>query len=534
MPTADTITGAQLKAMFAAGRDWLALHADAVNALNVFPVPDGDTGVNMLLTMQSALKRSAGLPADHAGRLALRVAEDALLGARGNSGVILSQILLGFAGSIREQAVISLPDFAVALQAASDMAYGAVIKPVEGTILTIIKALAHHSRHLAQATPDIEAFLSQLLAGANRTLQTTPNLLPALHQAGVVDSGGQGLVYILEGMTRHVKKLPVSLNSDATRPHKQLSDAVHTARPGELNHPYDVQFIIQGHSLNLSEIRQQISALGSSPLVVGDARLARVHLHTADPEKPLQYGASQGAVLDIVVEDMAAQSRAFLNGRRNGPLSAKANPSVAGVLCVVPGPGFGALFTGLGSNGLVYAEYGASLESEQLVTAIDKADEESLIVLPNGRAFLPAVQQAVSRSGKRVHIIPTGSVPAGLNALLAFNSDVAIKTNLRRMQQAARQVDVLEIQRDQNDRHYVAYHNGVRAVSGQTARHVCLETCSTLDIDAFELLTIYYGAGVSDRAAHSLSQTILARYPHLESEILDGGQRHYLYIISLE
>ena len=533
MPTADMITGTQLKGMFVAGRDWLALHADAVNALNVFPVPDGDTGTNMMLTMQAALKRSNESPVNHAGRFALQTAEAALWGARGNSGTILSQILLGFAGAICKQRRINLPDFATALQAASDMAYGAVIKPVEGTILTVIKALAYHGPHLAQTVPDLETFLSQLLAEANQTLQTTPTLLPALHQAGVVDSGGQGLVYILEGMARYVNKLPVNRSFAKADQDNRMSEIAHMAQSGGLIDPYDVQFIIQGPSLNVADIRQKISALGSSPLVVGDEGLVRVHLHTADPDRPLSFGASQGKVLDVVVEDMAAQRRAFLSGLNGEALNLIEGPAIE-LICIAPGPGIAALFTSLGLKAVVQADYGDSFKAEHLLAAVNKSMAETMIVLPNGRPFLSAAQQAVRLSEKRVHIVPTESVPAGLSAVLAFNGDGDTQKNLKRMQQAAAQVDVVELQRGQNGQTYQAYHNGVKAVSGQTAHHVCFEIYSTFDIDAFELLTLYYGAGETDQTARSLSQSILARYPHLEAEVLDGGQRHYPYIISLE
>ena len=525
------ITGSQLKGMLAAGSEWLTIHVDVINALNVFPVPDGDTGTNMMLTMRAAMAAIADHPEAHAGHIAVQAARGALQGARGNSGAILSQILGGLAQSVAPEVTISIPALVTALQAATDSAYQAVLKPVEGTILTVIKALACHGQRLAHTTSNLELFLAQTLLEAQQALQATPTLLPMLQRAGVVDAGGLGLVYIWEGMSRYVRGLPLE-----ARPDEGLRDI----KPLRLNevwsslwsHPYDVQFIIEGDDLDVAAIRCQINRMGTSSLVVGDASLVKVHIHVSDPNAPLQYGLTQGALRDVVVENMVAQSHRFLE--QEAALEAQADSAI---ICVAPGPGLAEIFASLGAGLVLNSGQTANLNARDFLAAIDQVEAGHIFILPNQADLMPAAQEAGRLAEKRVTLLPTRTVPAGINAALAFNAAAGPATNLKRMQQATQIVHTLEITRASQTsaaNNIQAIYEGEPLSHGYDTLPVSLEALAAIETAAFELLTIYYGADISSEAAHALTKAIRTAYPHLEIEVLAGGQAHPLYIISLE
>jgi uncharacterized protein len=313
--------GHQLRKMAKAGLIWLEKNRAHVNSLNVFPVPDGDTGTNMLLTMQSAYARIEHSADGHAGHVAGQIAQGALMGARGNSGVILSQIWRGLAAGLSQKDVFGVTDLAQAFQSASDTAYKGVMRPVEGTILTVIREGAAEAGDAARKSEDLRFLLERVLERCQQALEKTPELLPILKQAGVVDSGGQGLVYILEGMLRYTHG-ELSLNNDmpltapATTDQQFLPAVPAVPEPaqaraipegGELEFPYDVQFILQGENLNVVEVRNAIDAMGDSTVVVGDEKTIKVHIHVKDPGQPLSYGISLGQVTDVVIENMQEQ-----------------------------------------------------------------------------------------------------------------------------------------------------------------------------------------------------------------------------------
>jgi len=558
----NLITCSQLKGMFLAGSYWLKIHADYVNALNVFPVPDGDTGTNMLLTMQAALAGMSedGLssdpdlrsdvkidgfidtvPEDHAGRLAAQVSQNALMGARGNSGTILSQILRGFAEALYDKAVVSVPDFAEALQAASDCAYRAVLNPVEGTILTVLKEMAHISQQLVSTVSQIDLFLSRVLEEAKRTLHTTPDLLPTLKEAGVIDSGGQGLVYLLEGMVHYVQGKPldrlteakIALGPTVQGKHIRLEEINHH------NHHYDVQFLIEGQNLDVDTIRDHINAMGQSPLVVGDERLIRVHVHVSDPGIPLSYGVRQGVLQDVVVENMAIQSQIFL--RRQEQID---DQQTTTVISVASGPGLATIFANLGASIIINSGEMIPPTTQIFLEAIKRTQMNRVLILPNDRDIILTAQQAGHLSPKEVAVVPTATMPAGINAIISFNPAADLETNLKRMQEAARRVHTLAITQARrttminhipaNVGQAIALFDGQLIATAQNFEQAGLEALTILNVSEFELLTIYYGRDVSLEAVQTLSQSINIIHPHLEIEVLEGGQSNYAYIVSLE
>lgn len=538
MQTPELITSSQLAGMLIAGSNWLKIHVDQVNALNVFPVPDGDTGINMLLTMQAALAEIHHPPTEHAGALATLVSQGALLGARGNSGVILSQILCGFAETIQDKEAFSIPEFAAALQAAADCAYQAVLTPVEGTILTVIKMVAQTAQQVAKDISEVDRFLSYLLAQAKQTLSLTPDLLPILKEAGVVDSGGLGLVYLLEGMARYVKGMTIDTSAEETIVQAPTSlNRTYLPAPG---YNYDIQFLIKGEKLDVEAIRDTVNTMGASPLVVGNENLVKVHVHVADPGLPLSFGVTQGTLLDVAVENMAEQYRAFFDRQQ---LNGEPQTQIT-TICVATGPGLAEIFKSLGANVILSDGQIAKPSTRDFLEAISRVKADSVLILPNDRNILLTAQQSGNLSQKRVLVVPTKTIPQGINALLSFNAEAGLKTNFERMKSAAQQVHTLEItqaaqattlhNRRINRGDIIALGNGTLVDTGQDLNQVSLNALETFNLNQIEVLTIYYGANATPAAVQTLSQSIQAIYPNLEIEVLNGGQPHYPYIISLE
>ena len=521
MQKPDIITGTLLKEMFVAGYQWLAHHAVLVDQINVFPVPDGDTGTNMSLTMKAAIADFADIDMVHAGQIANRAAQNALKGARGNSGTILSQILQGFAVATRDKAEISIPDFATALEAASAKAHASVITPVEGTILTVIKSVAVASQHLANTVERFDQFLNHVLSEARQSLRSTPELLAPLKAAGVVDSGGQGLVYLLEGMVRHIQGLPIDMTVD----HDTQKPAAANQLEASIDQPYDVQFLIQGNGLNVATIREAIGRMGTSALVVGDKSLVRVHVHVVEPEVPLTYGATQGALSDIVVENMAVQ----VQNRQHAPHQAVQTA----IICVADGPGLAEIFTSLGATVIIEGWRTTDTITSQLSQAINGTKAANILILPNRTDCIALAKQAVTHFvSQQADVLATQSAPEGISALLAYDYTADLSTNVMRMQPAISRIQTVTVQTGTDL--VTAYVNDQPIAEGSDSILVSLNALDTLDVSKFDLVSLYYGNEILPHTAQTLADSLLKRYPHLEVEVLDGGQPSSAYIISLE
>jgi len=530
------LNGAQLKEMFVAGSRWLKAHMAHVNALNVFPVPDGDTGTNMFLTLQAAVENIRPYRGSHAGELAALASRGALMGARGNSGVILSQILDGISEGLSGKETFSAPDFARALRLASNRAYNAVLNPVEGTILTIIKEAARIGEKAARHTSRLTEFLSEVLEGAHTTLRLTPELLPVLKEARVVDAGGQGLVYFLEGMHRHLKGLPVEMDEDAPLPVPSAPAQI-AYTPG---FDYDVQFLIKGDNLNVEAIRQAIAAMGDCPLVVSSAETVKVHVHVADPGVPLSYGVTQGPLLDVVVENMAEQHRALA---RAGDASAASEANVA-VVCVAAGDGLRRVFKSLGAAIVIAGGQTMNPSAEDFLQAIRQTGAPHVILLPNNQNILLTARQAASIAPQSVQVVPTQTIPQGISALLAFNPDASSDDNAQRMEAASGHVQTVEITQAVRDAtldnlpvqkgDFIGLLNNKLVAAGHDMNRVSLEAIAHAHPDDVELVTIYYGHNCREADADRLAALLTETHPHLDVEIIRGEQPHYPYIISLE
>jgi DAK2 domain fusion protein YloV len=529
----STCDGQCLKRLLVAAGRWLEKHAAAVNALNVFPVPDGDTGTNMLLTMNAALAEIERSPDSSASAVAHAVAHGALMGARGNSGVILSQIWRGFARSLDGKATFSCQEFALAAQEACDTAYKGVVKPVEGTILTVAREAARAAQEAA-STDNMVEMLAHVVEIAKATNARTPEMLPVLREAGVVDAGGQGLVYILEGALR-------SLRGESVETDTQMEAAVDLKSAlgaGPEGYGYDVQFLIKGQNLDVDEIRNTIGAMGESTLVVGDGDTVKVHVHVHDPGVPISYGVSRGIISDVVVENMEEQYQEFVMGRVSNP-----SADIATV-CVVPGNGLMRIFDSLGAGAIVRGGQTMNPSTQEILTAIEGVDADKVLVLPNNSNVILSARQASGLSKKQVRVVPTKTIPQGISALLALNYQADLETNAERMTEATSEIQTVEVTRavrstqvngvEVTEGDVIGLLNDQLVAAGTDYTAVVLDVLAQVSAENYEIATIYFGQDAAQNEANDLAAQIVARYPDLEIEVLEGGQAHYRYILSLE
>ncbi|MBN1933335.1 MAG: DAK2 domain-containing protein [Anaerolineae bacterium] len=533
--------GQGFKQLLNSSLKWLELHTDHVNSLNVFPVPDGDTGINMYLTLQAACQEIAGSPAQEVGTVAHLASRGALMGARGNSGVILSQILRGLAQGLEGKEDFSATEFAQALKRGSEVAYKAVIKPVEGTILTVIRESSDAAFQAAPQLSDLRDLLEYVVHEARDSVSRTPSLLPILREAGVVDAGGQGLFVILEGMSRYAHGDVVPTTQALDR-----SVDLHTNTHFEQEYGYDVQYVISGTNLDVAQIREDISAMGDCPLVVGDNTTIKVHVHTPSPGDPLNYGARAGSLSRVIVENMQEQYQEFIMGRASPlvPTTAREEKLDIAIVAVSPGPGLSRVFESLGVSVIVPGGQTMNPSIEQLLDAAEKAPSDQVIILPNNSNIILAAQQAQALAEKRVRVVPTKSVPQGISAMLAYNYTMDLDANTRAMERSADEVctaqitvavrdariDDLQVREGQ----LIGLLDGKLIVTGTEIEVLALVLFEQIDMDEIEVVTLYFGEDVTTAQAQNLAARLQETFPEVEFEVIDGGQPHYHYIISAE
>jgi DAK2 domain fusion protein YloV len=558
--------GQDLKKALLAGAAWLEEHREAINALNVFPVPDGDTGSNMSATMQAAMRGIADSNETSAGVIAARLAHGALMGARGNSGVILSQTLRGIAQSLDKKQTFSASDLADALQEASRLAYRAVIKPVEGTILTVVRESAEAAKKSAEHGDDLVGLMQEVVIAARLSVARTPDLLPTLKQAGVVDSGGQGFCTILEGIWHYIRGEAIAApgaGSVATSI-AVASPAASTEMPTkkgrvtiEEEFGYEVVFLLQGEKLDVDNIRQTIIDMGGvSTVVAGDEKMLKVHTHTPWPGKILDYGVSLGSLLDINIENLQEQSLTYAAASEaEHATDAQENtvtcpPEMAPVtlpvatVAVVAGAGFEKVFQGLGVSALVAGGQTMNPSTEELLAAVNAVAADRVIILPNNGNVILSARQVVNLTGKEVYIVPTDTMPQGIAAMTGFNFEADFATNCQAMTEAANNVQTAEITTAVRtvqvngvrvrEGDFIGLINGHLSVAGQNMDHVIHDTLQRMKIDHYEIVTLYYGEDVTARQAEETAKSIKAQYSHIEIEVVDGCQPYYAYILSAE
>lgn len=536
---------------------WLDHNRDVLNALNVFPIPDGDTGTNMALTMHASMEaaRKADTPSS-AGNVAGKLAYGALMGARGNSGVILSQIFRGFAAAISDRDTIDGEDLARALEGARQMAYKAVMRPVEGTMLTIIRVAAEHAATSAKRSSALMTVLKDALSGAEEALAQTPNMLEILRQAGVVDAGGQGVLYILEGLYRYAQGDTIIDEANAAVPigaeMSFLDDIAETH--GEDTFGYCTNFMVFGEGIDFDHVRSEIAGMGQSAVIVGDDSVVKVHIHTENPGDVLQYALSLGYLDQVKIDNMTLQAEALTEQRQQATKSssrdtAPEEPIITidgdiGVIAVAAGDGLAGALRSMGANYIVPGGQTMNPSTEQLLEAVNLMSVNQIIVLPNNKNIIMAANQACSLIDKTIHVIPTRSVPQGLAALASFNRDASLDENVKKMTSALDDVHSIEITEAVRDVELnditvasgdlIGLVNGNLVASGCDLGDVVTRALMTLEDTDPELLTVFTGEGATNSATEALHNTASQIFPDAEIEIIDGNQPHYQYLIAVE
>jgi uncharacterized protein len=546
-----TCNGRQLRKLTQAGLFWLEKNCQHVNALNVFPVPDGDTGTNMLLTMRSAYNRIRNSDEEHAGKVAQELSQGALMGARGNSGVILSQIWRGLAKGLKNKEAFTAADLAAAFQEASETAYKGVMRPVEGTILTVIREGAEEAQDAAQKSRDLRFMVERVLERCQQSLARTPDLLPILKQAGVVDSGGQGLVYIFEGMLRYVYgELHDMENGAATAVSASVSaQALAAPEDGDLENPYDVQFILMGDNLDVLKVRADIDAMGDSTVVVGDEKVIKVHIHVKDPGVPISYGIRHGQITDVVVENMQMQMEEMIQaGAASSEPAEEPGPTIEpgqiGVIAVTAGTGLGRVFRSLGAAYIVNGGQTNNPSTEEIFQAIQDVPTNKIVILPNNKNIILTAEAARDLSPKEVAVVATRTAPQGISAMLALDLNGELADVAAGMQEMSEQVVSGEITRatrsvtldgvEVEEGQFIGLVNGRLTAAAADLDELLPQLLEQMEIAEREILSIYYGQDVTAADAESFSAQIEELYPDLEIEMLAGNQPHYYYILGAE
>lgn len=552
-----TIDGLLLRDMVIAGTTILERNREAVDALNVFPVPDGDTGTNMSLTMQSATREINSKEFLRADEAANALAKGALKGARGNSGVITSQLLRGFAKALNGVEKITPIQFAEALMKGSEMAYKAVMKPKEGTILTVARVVAEDALKQAKKNPDdYEQLIAVMLKSGEAILKKTPDMLPALKQAGVVDSGGRGLMLIYQGYAAVLRGEDLSSADELMEDDVQaVSDDCHDLTR-DLTYTYCVSFSLSMFredcdEHDLDSFRRRLNRIGDSVSVTGDLSGAEVHVHTDNPGFALDYGVELAEISNIKIDNLAAMKRALEHSGETAESTAvdeqsdeKEPEKRYGFVAVSLGAGFSKFFQDLNVDQIVEGGQTMNPSVDDLLNAIRQVNAECVFILPNNGNVIFAANQAAELSRKDVRVIPTKNVAMGIAAAIAFQNDNEPDENLQRMNEAAEHVKTAMVTYAIRDSEYngieikqgdiIGLHNGQIEFSGQSIHDVVLEMMKQIITDEDELITVYYGADVKEEDAKAIAEEIENEYEDCDVEYHNGGQPLYYYLISVE
>ncbi len=543
----DTIGGQKFLEMFAAATDWLEKSASDIDALNVFPVPDGDTGTNMLLTMRSTIEHGLQNTNDSASAVAQSMANGALMGARGNSGVILSQFWTGLAQGLENKDVINGKDFATALEQASVIAYKGVSNPVEGTILTVLKdASKSASLKATNGKCDFISVMEAAVSAAAESVANTPALLPVLREAGVVDSGGQGLFTILDGALRYLRgetelmqfRKPQIIASSIPVTPTIISHAK-TEEEEEIPFGYCTEFLLKGKELDPEKIKKQLLKKGQSLIVVGDDTTIRVHIHALDPGEVISYVTQLGTIHSVSIRNMDEQHQDYLAKQKN-----RVVPANTSIVAVVAGEGLAEVFASLGVAAVVSGGQTMNPSTKDILMGVERAPSDKVIILPNNKNIILAAQQVQALTNKKICVIPTVNVPQGVAALLAFDYESDMETNCNTMAEAIKSVNSIEITHsvrsckinglDIKKKQAIGLLNGAIVAVQDNAKDVLNEVLDKAELDKAEIVTIYYGENTEESEAQMCGKDIRDKYPHLQVEVVKGRQPHYNYIVSVE
>jgi DAK2 domain fusion protein YloV len=543
----QTIDGRVLRFILQGGLTWLRTNREIVNALNVFPVPDGDTGTNMTLTMQAAwdeISESADLSVE---KVAHSLSHGALMGARGNSGVILSQLWRGFARALDGATVIDSEGFVDALKEARDTAYRGVVQPVEGTILTVSKDIANAAdaayQNGSRSTFDI---MEVVVEAAHDSVENTPNLLPVLKDAGVVDAGGKGLHLILEGMLRKVYGLPLDQVESSIVPLSELAleSTMEVIEPGQ-----DWEVIVDFtpfQDLELKEFYSHLETLGTSIQVGEGEGMYRMHIHVPDQTEfePIEYIKSLGTVTNVAIENLMNQLDSTASDSAPDLILNAIEPGEVAVIVVSPGDGLTNVFASLGAAAIIEGGQTMNPSTEMILKSIENLPTDQVIVLPNNKNIVLAAEQAVELTVKDVSVVRTVNIPQGISAMLCLNPDASKDDLIRSMENAKSEIIAGEITKATRsveldgvvveEGQIIGLLNGKLTTAGNDLLETLLGLLSQANVQEYELITLYYGADLNARSANRLGDELRQRFANQEVEIVSGGQPHYQLIFSVE
>ena len=559
--TTTTITtvlhGSDLRQAMLGAASYMELYRDAANALNVFPVPDGDTGTNMLLTLRAGIERmNQDAHLEAAGEVAESIATGAFWGARGNSGVILSQLLRGFADGVAGSDAIETSDAVAAFRSATDSAYGAVSQPREGTMLSVIRGASDAAVIANDAgESDVVALWQVAYDGAIEALALTPEQLPVLKEAGVVDSGGLGVVAIIGGALRHLQgdlgpahDLGLRSMGNLIDPTQTASVSIDTdfleAHDAE-EFGYCTQFVIHGNDLSVDVLRAGLDAIADSTVIIGGGAAVRVHVHTEDPGAALTLGVGYGDLDEVKIDNMSLQNRDWASGHRERARPDEIRPGVS-VVAVASGPGLAALFQDAGCAAIIPGGQTLNPSASEIIDAALSAGTTDVIVLPNNpNVILTAAQAAdADTEGITLHVVNTRSMPQGTAAMLGFNREMSVADNLTSMDLASASIETLEVTQAVRDStvdgqavqegQFMAILDGNLVALSDNPDAAAQEGIVHSSVDEDSIVTIYRGEGVDEAQAARLQETLAAAYPDAEIDVYAGGQPHYPYLVSVE
>ena len=568
----NTIDAGLLAKMFLAGAKNLEVKKEWINELNVFPVPDGDTGTNMTLTIMSAVKEVNSLTEVNMYNLSKAISSGSLRGARGNSGVILSQLLRGFTKKIRDYQELNAEILAEAMEKAVETAYKAVMKPKEGTILTVAKGAAEKAAELAPESEDLNAFIEDVLAHAEYVLSQTPEMLPVLKEAGVVDSGGQGLMQVLKGafdalMGKEVDYKVETVSTGSSSQGTASNPYIDVQAEQEITFTYCTQFLIMlEHPFTENqetEFKSYLESIGDSIVVVADDEIVKVHVHTNDPGMAMQRGLTYGSLTTIIIENMRLERDEKISAMKEKEMQNTANAEneiraaeeneqevpaeekEMGFISVSIGEGINEIFRGLGVDYIIEGGQTMNPSTEDMLNAIEKVNAKNIFILPNNKNIIMAANQAASLTeDKNIIVIPTKTIPQGITALVNYIPDSTPEDNAERMGEEIQLVKtgqvtyavrdtVIDDKEIKQDDYMGIGDKGILSVGTDMEKTVLEMIGEMIDEDS-AILSIYYGEEMNEDSANEIAEKVEEEYPDVEVEVHYGGQPIYYYVISVE
>lgn len=550
----NKINAKMLAKMFLAGAKNLEVKKEWINELNVFPVPDGDTGTNMTLTIMSAAKEVVNLQDEDMMTICKAISSGSLRGARGNSGVILSQLFRGFTKTIREYEEIDIPTLATATEKAVESAYKAVMKPKEGTILTVAKGMADKARELAEeGCDDMELYFRQIIEYGDEVLAKTPDMLPVLKQAGVVDSGGQGLMQVMKGAFDAFLGREVDFTLEASK-ESSAKGGPASSVDQEIKYGYCTEFIILlNKTFNIKneiDFKEYLESIGDSIVVVADGDVVKVHVHTNDPGLAIQRALKYGALSNMKIDNMRLEHQEKINKEQQmKEQEQKKKPEMphkeVGFIAVSVGEGMSEIFKGLGADYIIEGGQTMNPSTEDMLNAIDRVNADTIFILPNNKNIILAANQAKTMvEDKKIIVIPTKTVPQGITAIINYVPDMDPEDNAATMECEIKNVltgqvtyavrDTMIDDKEIKQGDYMGIgDSGILSV-GRDMEEVTFNMIKAMMHDDLELISIYYGSDVSEEAAEAIKAKVEETYPDCDVELQMGGQPIYYYVVSME